>query len=381
MNTIDKHFQTPYGAYQLQRLPLQKKQTLRAWDAADEYLLNYLHQENTLQPDSKLLILNDQFGALATCLNAYTPESWSDSSVSQLSTVHNYHLNQLQPAHHFIPSTETPKGLFTTVLIKIPKTSALLEDQLIKLKEHINADTKIIAAAMTRNIHTSTLMLFENILGTTTTSLAKKKARLIFSHYEKSETEIKSPYPKDYHVKSLGIHLSNHANLFSKDKLDYGSLLMLEQFKKLPQAKHIVDLGCGNGVLGIIAQRYQPQSNISFLDESYMAVASAKMNYDKIYKESRQSEFIVSDCLSQLPDSNVDLILCNPPFHQQHTIGDQIAWRMFTQSAKCLNKGGKLWIVGNQHLHYAAKLKKIFGNSKVIATNNKFQVITATSKR
>ena len=378
MTSVNEHLQTPYGTYQLQRLPLQKKQTLRAWDAADEYLLNHLHQENILSEASKLLIINDQFGALATCLNAYAPQSWSDSYINQRSSTHNIQLNQLKSAYQFIPSTEAPRGIFNTVLIKIPKTSALLEDQLIKLKAHINAESHIIAAAMTRNIHTSTLTLFEKILGTTTTSLAKKKARLIFIQYEKSNTEIKPPYPKDYHVKSLGIHLSNHANLFSKDKLDFGSLLMLEQFKKLPPAQHIVDLGCGNGVLGLIAQRHHPQSNISFLDESYMAVASAKMNYEKIYKDDAQSDFIVSDCLSQLSDRDVDLILCNPPFHQQHSIGDQIAWRMFTQSAKRLKKGGELWIVGNRHLHYSAKLKKIFGNSKVIATNKKFQVISAS---
>ncbi len=379
MNSVNEQLQTPYGAYQLQRLPLQKKQTLRAWDAADEYLLNHLHQKNILTEESKLLIINDQFGALATSLNAYAPKSWSDSYTNQRSTAHNVQLNQLKSAHQFIPSTEEPAGIFNTVLIKIPKTSALLEDQLIKLKAHINAESHIIAAAMTRNIHTSTLKLFEKILGTTTTSLAQKKARLIFTQYENSNTEIKSSYPKGYHVKSLGIHLSNHANIFSKDKLDFGSLLLLEQFKKLPSAQHIVDLGCGNGILGIIAQRHQPQSKISFVDESYMAVASAKMNYEKIYKDDTQSEFIVGDCLNQLPDRDIDLILCNPPFHQQHSIGDQIAWRMFTQSAKHLKKGGELWIVGNQHLRYAAKLKKIFGNSKIMATNKKFQVISATS--
>jgi len=203
---------------------------------------------------------------------------------------------------------------------------------------------------------------------------------LIFSQYQKTEQTVKSAYPKDYHVKSLGIHLSNHANVFSKDRLDYGSLLMLEQFKHLPTAQHIVDLGCGNGVLGIVAQRYQKQSQISFLDESYMAVASARINYEKIYKTASNSRFLVSDCLNQLANEKIDLILCNPPFHQQHALGDQIAWRMFMQSFKHLQQGGELWIVGNGHLQYSAKLKKIFGNSKVIAANKKFQVISAIKR-
>ncbi len=381
MNTALELFSNALGKFQLQRFPLQKRKTLRAWDAADDYLLDYLEQTKALKADSKLLIINDQFGALTTSLSRYALHIWTDSYINQLSTAHNLTLNGIKSVPQYIPSTETPTGIFTIVLIKIPKTNALLEHQLITLKSQINEDTLIISAAMTRHIHCSTLKLFEKILGTTKTSLAKKKARLIFTQYENTKHQIYTPYPKDYHVKSLGIHLSNHANVFSKDKLDYGSLLMLEQFKQLSTAQHIVDLGCGNGVLGIIAQRYQPKSQISFLDESYMAVISAKINYEKIYKTPANSQFLVSDCLNQLSNDNIDLILCNPPFHQQYALGDQIAWRMFTQSFKRLQQGGEFWIVGNRHLQYAAKLKKIFGNSKIVASNKKFQVISATKEQ
>lgn len=381
MNQEIEIFSHALGKFQLQRFPLQKKQPLRAWDAADEYLLNHLQATDALKAKSKILIINDQFGALATSLNQYALQTWSDSYINKIATAHNFKINHLTSTIECIPSTETPTGIFDIVLIKIPKTSALLEHQLIKLKPHINADTLILSAAMTRHIHNSTLKSFEKILGKTSTSLAKKKARLVFTQYEKVNTEINNPYPKEYHVESLGIYLSNHANVFSKDKLDYATLLMLEQFKKLPSSQHIVDLGCGNGVLGIIAQRYQETSHVSFVDESYMAVASAKTNYNKIYNETSESQFLVSDCLDQLPQSNIDLILCNPPFHQQHSIGDQIAWNMFTQSFKKLQKGGQLWIVGNRHLQYSAKLKKIFGNSKIIAANKRFQVISAVKER
>lgn len=380
MNKEIEQFNGELGTFQLQRLPLQKGQTLKAWDAADEYLLQHVVENKRLTPDSKILIINDQFGSLACNLHAYSVQSWSDSYINELSTSHNARINRLKTTTQMIPSIKSPQGKFDIVLIKVPKINALLEDQLIKLKDHINADTLIISAAMARNIHSSTLALIERIIGTTTTSLAKKKARLIFSNVETSKKSLSPPFPNNLHVKQLGIYLKNHANVFSKSKLDYASLLMIEQFKQLPAAKHIVDLGCGNGVLGIMAQRQLPEATVSFLDESYMAVDSAKMNYENIHKDKNNGRFIVSDGFSQLPSGDVDLVLCNPPFHQQHTIGDHIAWRMFTQSFKRLNKGGTLWVVGNLHLQYLAKLKKIFGNSHVIETNKKFQIIAAIKK-
>ncbi|MCK5903464.1 MAG: methyltransferase [Cocleimonas sp.] len=372
-------FHNALGTFWLQRFPLQSSPTLQAWDAADEYLLAYCVENKLLNKKNRLLIINDQFGALHTSLQAYPRQSWSDSYLNQSASLHNLRLNQFEPLLDFVPSTSNPQGMFELVLIKIPKTLALLEDQLIKLKPHINAKTQIISAAMTRNLHTSTLKLFEKILGTTRTTLAKKKARLVLTEYKNNHLKLTSPYPNQRLMKPLDLQLQHHANVFSKSKLDLGSLLMIEQFKHLPTARFIVDLACGSGVLGIMAKRHQPESQINFLDESYMAVASAQLNYESYYYD--KSRFIVGDSLSQFnPKQAIDLILCNPPFHQQHALGDQMAWRMFTQSFKQLTQGGVLWIVGNRHLHYQSKLKKIFGNSQLIIENKKFQVISAYKK-
>ncbi|MGI9275258.1 MAG: methyltransferase [Endozoicomonas sp.] len=37
--------------------------------------------------------------------------------------------------------------------------------------------------------------------------------------------------------------------------------------------------------------------------------------------------------------------MCNPPFHQQNTVGDQIAQRMFSDAHKVLKSGGEMRIV------------------------------------
>lgn len=368
-------FTTPFDSFALQRLPIIRNDSLRAWDAADERLLEFLYMEDNTLTNRKILLINDQFGALAVNLHTLKPVSWSDSYLAHQATRNNLHINQLPDSVDYLPSTETPQGVFDWVLLKVPKSLALLEDQLIRLKPHLSDHTRIVAAAMSRHIHTSTLQIFENILGSTTTSLARKKARLIFPVAD-TDKQTHSPYPTSFYSQEWKLHLSNHANVFAREKLDIGARFMLEQLDSMPPAQQIIDLGCGNGVLGIIAQRIQPQSQLTFVDESYMAIASAKMNYLSEFGQ-QSANFIATNTLENVPIKNADLILCNPPFHQQHVIGDHIAWQMFKQAHQHLAPGGELWVVGNRHLNYHNKLKRLFGCCRLIASNRKFVVLAA----
>lgn len=372
---------TPSGSYQLERIPQTNKGDLRAWDAADELLLHTIYENHHLtlnelsNTNSPLLIINDSFGALSLSLHQFKIHNWSDSYLSHLVIQNNIESNKLKTTIEYIASTDGLKQTYKFVFIKIPKSLALLEEQLIHLKPHITKDSKIIASAMSRHIHTSTIKLFENIIGTTTTSRAVKKARLIFTE-NNLDQQRQSPYPKVITDDSLQIQLHNHANVFAKDHLDIGTRFLIQQLKKCPSSKHIIDLGCGNGALGIMVQRYQPRADLHFIDESYMAIASSKHNY-QIENPTTKASYTISNCLTHYTNEKPDLILCNPPFHQAHSMGDQIAWEMFKQSYEILKKGGELWIIGNRHLAYHVKLKRIFGNCKIIATNKKFVVLAS----
>ena len=297
MDTSNTRFFSPFGNFELNRLPLRKKETLRAWDAADEYLLKHLAEDDSF-PSAKerLLLVNDQFGALACHLSQFDCVSWSDSLLCHLASQHNLKQNQLPESLTCLPSTELPSGQFSTVLIKLPKTLALLEQQLIQLRPFCHTGTRIIAAGMVKHIQTSALALFERIIGPTTTSLAVKKARLVFAQLNNSLSETPCPYPRSFTEPTLDLILSNHANVFAKEKLDIGARFMLSHFNKLPQAKSIIDLGCGNGVLGIMAKRQLADSHISFVDESYMAIDSARRNFCR-YFPAQQASFYASNCL------------------------------------------------------------------------------------
>jgi 16S rRNA (guanine1207-N2)-methyltransferase len=141
----------------------------------------------------------------------------------------------------------------------------------------------------------------------------------------------------------------------------------------------IIDLGCGNGLLGLIAAERNPQATVHFVDESFMAVASAKENFYRAFGQERNATFRVGDGLKDFEPASADLILCNPPFHQQNTMGDQIASSLFKDSRKVLKTGGQLWVIGNRHLNYHINLNQLFGRHTVVASNAKFVILNAVA--
>lgn len=398
MGQVEILFTSSFGDYQLQRFPLVKKQTLRAWDAADEYLLNELHSRVLLKAGSPVVIVNDSFGALAISLHEYKPLVITDSYLSMQGIWENVKRNRLDEEEMtVINSLESPADYLNNkadiVLIKLPKSLAMLEDQLIRLRSCMTASTVIIAAAMTRHIHNSTLSLFESIIGPTTTSLARKKARLINCEFI-AERDVTSHWPKyiqlPYEANGKPLSIMNHAGVFSSEKLDIGTRLLIDSLPESDRYKTIVDLGCGNGIVGIMAAIKNPAAKLVFTDESYMAVDSAMHNFEASLGEGyvgkahvgkdREVEFLQTDCLSGVEPDAASLVLCNPPFHQSNAVTDNIAWQMFSEARKVLHKKGELWVIGNHHLAYHAKVKHLFGNCENVTSNKKFSVIKAVLK-
>lgn len=398
MPTTNTLLDTPFGALELHRYPKPaiaegKQQPLRAWDAADEYLLGWLAQHlnepssgtdraNNNQDERNALILNDSFGALSVALSHLTRWSQSDSYLAQQGCRANLQTNSDAAASASKPITllnslEWPTQTMQLVVIKIPKTLALLEHQLYHLRPLINPESVIVAAGMTKNIHRSTLALFERIIGPTKTSLAQKKARLIFTQPQPQQWHGNSPYPSQYFVPELDVTMSNHANVFSRASLDIGSRLLLDHYPKKPSITQVIDLGCGNGLLGLKALQIYPQAQVHFIDESYMAVDSARHNVEAVQGSTQRAQFHVGNSLTTADIQEVDLVLCNPPFHQQSVVGDHIAWQMFQDARRALRPGGELRIIGNRHLDYHLKLKRLFKNCTTVASDRKFVVLSA----
>ena len=219
-------------------------------------------------------------------------------------------------------------------------------------------------------------------MGTTETSLGRKKARLAFTRFDPN-LEVKDRAPRSgYEVKDFDLDLLGGGNVFSGRRLDLGTRVLLDHLPATEEPVRIADLGCGNGVLALALARSCPNASILGIDESYQAVDCARRNAVRACLASEDNDgrvsFEVADGLVDVPPASLDLIVCNPPFHQGQSRGDQIAWELFRQSRMALAPGGKLYVVGNRHLGYHLKLRRLFLRCESLAAHPKFVVLRAS---
>ncbi|MGN8142278.1 methyltransferase [Pseudomonas sp. 22105] len=367
---------TPFAQLDLIRQPEQQNEPLQAFDAADEYLLNHLAEQN-LPIETRVLVLNDSFGALAISLSGKVQVSTSGDSFLAFQGLEKNLLRNGQAfdALRGIPASEPLVGPFDRVLIRVPKTLALLEEQLIRLQGQLAPGAQVVAAAMVKHLPRAAGDLLERYIGPVQASLAVKKARLLIATPEAKALAI-SPYPTRYRLDEPAIELLNHANVFCREGLDIGTRAFLPHLPKNLGAARVADLGCGNGVLAIASALQNPEAHYTLVDESFMAVQSAAENWRAALGE-REVIVRAGDGLAGQEAQSLDVVLCNPPFHQQQVVGDFLAWRMFQQAREALVVGGALYIVGNRHLGYHSKLARLFRGVEQVAATPKFVILKA----
>lgn len=367
---------TPFAELELLRQPEYANDPLQAFDAADEYLLEH-RATQTLPASARVLVLNDSFGALAISLRAHAQVTGSgDSYLARLALEKNLMRNgQAFDSVPFIPASQPWQGPFDQVLVRVPKTLALLEEQLIRLQGQLAPGAQVIAGAMIKHLPRAAGDLLEKYIGPVQASLARKKARLLIATPEPKAVAT-SPYPTRYRLEQPPLELFNHANVFCREGLDIGTRAFLPHLPRDLGSARVADLGCGNGVLGIASALANPQAQYTLVDESYMAVQSAEENWRAALGE-RAVTLRADDGLAGQAPQSLDVVLCNPPFHQQQVVGDFLAWRMFQQAREALVVGGALYIVGNRHLGYHSKLARLFRGVEQVAATPKFVVLKA----
>lgn len=167
--------------------------------------------------------------------------------------------------------------------------------------------------------------------------------------------------------------LHTQAGVFAGAKLDAGTRLLLEHLEITPGAR-VLDIGCGVGVIGIIAAKLGAQ--VTMTDANLLAVQAAHHNVRHL---GLDAHVLASDVYQQLDDDRFDLIVSNPPFHRGKQVDFTVANQIISGASERLNPGGSLLIVANAFLAYGKQMSEVFTQVDTVAGTPQYHVLRGSN--
>lgn len=164
------------------------------------------------------------------------------------------------------------------------------------------------------------------------------------------------------------LHLDMHGHnlvfktdpeVFSPQNLDRGTAAMLSIVEFKPEDR-VLDLGCGYGVVGILAAKLVGQEQIVMVDVDPLAVRLSKEN--AAFNQVPNVTIYQSDGFRDFTDTGFSLILSNPPYHTNFSVPKAFIEKGFNR----LMMGGRMYMVTKRKEWYKNKFIAIFGGVQIM---------------
>ncbi|MEO8335572.1 MAG: methyltransferase [bacterium] len=161
--------------------------------------------------------------------------------------------------------------------------------------------------------------------------------------------------------------------VFSWDHLDEATAILAEHMDVRPDDR-VLDLGCGYGVLGVVAGRITG-APVTMLDVDSEAVRSAARSAGAAGLGT--ARVLGSDIASAVLDERFDLVITNPPFHVGKGTDLSVPIQFIADAFSVLAPGGRLNLVANRTLPYEGAIKYLFKNITTVHDGRRFKVLSA----
>lgn len=195
------------------------------------------------------------------------------------------------------------------------------------------------------------------------------------SHYYSPDPNL--PHDKavlEYTVRGRRLRFVTDAGVFSRQKVDYGSSVLIRTLP--PLTGKVLDLGCGYGPIGISIAALNPLAQVTMVDINQRAVTLAQENI--LTSGTANAQALVSDGFAQVPGPFATIV-SNPPIRA----GKDIIYPLFRESLHRLEKGGSLWLVIQKKQGAASaqvELENIFGNCTVVEKSGGYWILKSTAE-
>lgn len=195
-----------------------------------------------------------------------------------------------------------------------------------------------------------------------------------FSNNPQSKT---SPRMWMYELRGRTFHFTSDVGVFSKNDIDFGSRLLIEQFQEPRINGGILDVGCGYGPIGLSLAADFNDRTVSMIDVNERAVELAKQNAsaNSITNVTIQT----SDLYNAIDGkSRFAAIVTNPPIRA----GKKVVHQIFEGAKELLLPNGELWVVIQKKQGAPSakdKLDDLFGNVEIVKKDKGYFILKAQS--
>jgi len=169
-------------------------------------------------------------------------------------------------------------------------------------------------------------------------------------------------------IKGVTLTFETDTTSFSPNAIDRGTLAMLSAVEFNVNDK-VLDLGCGYGVVGILAAKLIGAENVVMSDINRKSVELAAKNAAQ--NGVGGVAIVKSDGFHELDAAGFTMILSNPPYHTDFSIAKHFIEKGFNRLAV----GGRMVMVTKRLDWYKNKLAAIFGGVKVVEIDGYFVFI------
>lgn len=159
--------------------------------------------------------------------------------------------------------------------------------------------------------------------------------------------------------------------VFSADAVDDGSRLLAAA---LPQrlGTRVADLGAGWGFLSAAVLERPGVGTLHVVEADATALDCARANL-----ADPRTVFHWADATTWRPDTPVDCVVMNPPFHQGRAADTDLGRAFITAAARVLGPQGQLLMVANRHLPYETALRAAFRDVTELPGDTRFKLYHA----
>jgi 16S rRNA G1207 methylase RsmC len=172
-------------------------------------------------------------------------------------------------------------------------------------------------------------------------------------------------------LRGLDLEFVTSSGVFSYRRVDRGTRLLVESMV-LPEGGRVLDLGCGYGVVGVVAGRLVPGLEVWMIDVNERAVSLARLNLERNGVEGVVRQ---GDLYGPVEGMRFGAVVSNPPISAGLR---RVVGAMVGGAVDHMEVGGSLQLVvqsskGGRAL--ASMMEDAFGGVEVLARGGGYRVL------